>query len=327
MERKDWKLIAFGIVCCICLAGCGSASFLGAATSTPVPPTATPAPSATPSPSWRIVTHTGIPMASMNYAGFLNSQFGMGVGYDGGIMVTNDGGKNWESASNNSWCLFGLDIIDEKHAITCGNNMHVRTTLDGGQKWTAVTSWGNSEPDQCRYLSFLDAKTGWAASPSNLTSTTDGGLTWHDIVLAPDMSAILNISLRAPGQGYLMDKMGSLFGTRDGGQTWTKISSSFGSAMNFQEFVGLAPESAPNMTFRFLDDKNAIAVFRQRVYSPDNTATITMIASATHDGGLTWIRELLPEVDGNYLVYLSRDGKYLTLTDRTATDVIVLEHI
>jgi hypothetical protein len=46
----------------------------------------------------------------------------------------------------------------------------------------------------------------------------------------------------------------------------------------------------------------------------------------TSDGGATWVTETLPDYgDGNAL-YLSHDGRFLTLTDLDKREIIVLRH-
>ena len=96
----------------------------------------------------------------MYVAGFHDDGFGITVGYSGDVRYTTDGGQLWTSAENKSWCRYGLDIVDEKTAWHCGNGGHVRASTDGGQTWQTVADFGPNQPDHCRFLSFLDAKTG-----------------------------------------------------------------------------------------------------------------------------------------------------------------------
>jgi photosystem II stability/assembly factor-like uncharacterized protein len=328
MVLRDRVFIAWMLLGCLFLAGCGSVALAPTATNLPVVQTDSPAPIATATSSWHEVARSTLMgvVGAASYAGFLDAHYGIAVGVDGSIHYTNDSGATWQTANNDSWCLFGLEIVDATHAFTCGNALHYRFTLDGGKNWTAGSNWGDAEPEQCRYLSYIDAQNGWAASPAKMASTADGGKTWHDLKLVPEMSTISNISLLAPGQGYLMDKMGNLFQTLDGGEHWTKISSTFGAAMGYPEYVGLAQDSAPNLAMRFLDQKNAVVAIRLAKYANDGTPLITIMVAETHDGGVTWTSETLLGFTASYFVFLSRDGKTLTLTDRNQNEIVVLQH-
>src|SRR5512143_1438269 len=134
-------------------------------------PTVAPATEAVKEP-WQVaqkLTYTH----AVYYAGFMNESFGMTVGYGGEVHYTNDGGASWPQAANSSKCRFGLEIVDDQVAWHCGNGGHVRKSTDGGKTWQAVADFGPSEPNQCRFLSFLDDTTGWAATPSQLAATND----------------------------------------------------------------------------------------------------------------------------------------------------------
>jgi photosystem II stability/assembly factor-like uncharacterized protein len=281
---------------------------------TPMPaaPTiaSTVAPSQTPdSGPWQVIRHLQY-VQSIYQAGFLDDDFGIMVGYSGAVYYTTDGGKTWSHGNNTSWCRFGLDIVSKEIAWNCGNGGHVRLSTDGGKNWQAVADFGGSEPDHCRMLSFLDAQTGWAATPKLLGATTDGGTTWEAVALPEGIGEISAISLRTGAEGYLLDTAGTIYITVDGGRTWT--TRSLGLSADEELSIAFAPTAA----MRFTDSQVGMVVF---------AINDSVFSARTTDGGRTWKRE---PVGIHYKVpalHLSHDGITLTAIDGLS-DLMVLRY-
>jgi photosystem II stability/assembly factor-like uncharacterized protein len=267
-------------------------------------PTATqtplPTPTEVPSP-WKLV-QTAPYSHPVYYAGFLNDSFGITVGYAGEVHYTLDGGQTWPDAENHSMCRFGLDIVDEQVAWHCGNGGDVRLSLDGGQTWSEVAGYGPNVPNHCRYLSFLDEKTGWAATNKTLGMTTDGAQTWTNLTLPEDVKAIMTVSLRTPTDGYLLDNSGTLYVTSDGGQTWSS------QKLDILNDAYLKVSNAPSMSIVFTDAQHGMLVFLKGNMD-DGVYTWS---AYTEDGGQTWQLEEVPFGRGIPNVYLAHDGRTLT---------------
>jgi photosystem II stability/assembly factor-like uncharacterized protein len=271
-------------------------------TTTVLPPTVAPSavPSLTPSAGpWKVIQQA-LYEQSIYQAGFLDDSFGIMVGYNGAVFYSTDSGQNWSQGNNTSYCRFGLDIVDRQTAWNCGNAGHVRVSTDGGKNWQAVADFGSSEPDQCRFLSFLDARTGWAAAPELLGVTTDGGATWNTLALPEGIKDVAAIALRTATDGYLLDTTGTVFVTADGGQTWT--TRSLGLAGNEKLTIARAPTAA----MHFTDAQNGKVVFdlKDGVFS-----------ARTTDGGQTWKREPVAIPYDAPTLYLAHDGLTLTAID------------
>ena len=280
------------------------------ATALPLHATPTAVPTSTPNAGpWQMIRRTQYEQ-SVYQAGFLDGSFGIMVGYDGLVDYSVDGGQNWSPGNNTSYCRFGLDIVDRQTAWNCGNGGHVRVSTDGGKNWQAVADFGGSEPDQCRFLSFLDAHTGWAAAPQLLGVTTDGGTSWKTLTLPKGIKNVATIALRTATDGYLLDTTGTVFVTTDGGQTWT--THSLGLAGN--EKIAIA--KAPTAAMRFTDAQNGVVVFdlKDGVFS-----------ARTTDGGQTWKREPVAITYQAPALYLAHDGLTLTAIDGLS-DLTVLRY-
>jgi len=268
----------------------------------------TPAPTATAAPSqaeddslWQVVFQGRVEQRT-TIAGFLDETFGITVGSAGEVHYTIDGGKTWPQAENSSLCRFGLEIVDEQLAWHCGNGGHVRVSTDGGRTWRTVADYGPNEPNHCRFLSFLGAETGWAATPYQLGATADGGVSWADVALPEGIQDIAAIALRTSTDGYLLDVAGNLFATEDGGESWSPLA------------LGLIPEgkelllgsSAPAAAMRFPDaDRGLVAL------SLKGKEGAEIVTARTADGGQTWEYEGALATFG--APYLTRDGTMLTI--------------
>ena len=260
--------------------------------------------------NWEIVKTVDNTKANATHiGGFLNENFGITAGYKGEMHYTNDGGESWPRATNESLCRFGLQIINENLAWTCGNGGSVRKTTDGGKTWQKVTDFGESEPNQCRYVSFLDENTGWIASPKKLGSTTDGGKTWVTLQLPSGIKDMVAIDLLDKNTGYLVDNNNKLYITNDGGSTWTN------KPINIDNLTNIIWKTNVSL-IRFTDKDNATFFY----YGDDKK----LKCSVTKDGGDTWEEKAMPDVEG-YGLFLSPDGKYLSVNGPSGETITLLK--
>lgn len=236
-------------------------------------------------------------------AGFFNEKFGITVGPDDDIRYTTDAGKTWTKSINELFCRHGLEIVNEKISWNGGNG-GTKVSSDRCKTWrkTSLSS------DIHVFLSFLDEKTGWAASPYFLKSTIDGGITWNNIILPSGIQFIAAIDLFTTEKGYLLDTVGNLYITKDGGKSWSTASL----GLNADDQIP-ASTISPMAALRFTDEMHGIAVFD--LMDKDKTVWFAV----TRDGGHTWqrdeIKELKNQSSSYYHLFLSNNGKLLTATD------------
>ena len=241
-------------------------------------------------------------------AGFNDDTRGITAGYAGATYYSENAGSSWTKAANISMCRYGLDILDGGVAVTCGNGGDNRISLDGGKTWSAMRRYGPSEPDQFRFASFLDAKTGWIGGPLGIASTADSGATWSEIKLPPGVENIAAIALLAGGQGkvgFALGADGSLSRTNDGGATWTtKAIAASGADVAFTNASNFVSSAA----MRFQSQAEGLVVAYRRNPKP------AWVALSTTDGGDSWtIEDITSGIEPAGSVYLSTDGRYATL--------------
>jgi photosystem II stability/assembly factor-like uncharacterized protein len=248
--------------------------------------------------AWKVVFQS-IVKHPCNLVGFLDETYGITVGYSGEIQYTKDSGENWNKAENKSLCRLGLEIVNEKLAWNCGNAGHVRMSNDGGQTWIAVSSFGDMEPDQARFLSFIDNEIGWIASNYRFATTADGGRTWNEIDTPTGNEDIAAIYLRTSNEGFVMDVKGNLYITKDGCKTWSK---------QVVPLMGekLVSSRCPMAVMHFSDANNGCILISHKKAIWSYTTT---------NGGEEWSKEQVSKEHYGFL-YLTRDGKKLTITSK-----------
>ncbi len=231
-------------------------------------------------------------------AGFQTDLFGITVGPDDDVRYTMDGGQSWTRSTNALHCRHGLEIVDKSVAWNCGNG-GTRVSTDGGQTWKTVS------PSSCPYMSFLDAQTGWTASPYIIQATHDGGSTWNNVTLPVDIKEIAAIALQSADSGYVLDVDGNLFITGDEGKSWSvhSLGLKFGGRLTMTT-------NGPRAAMRFFDPQHGMAIF--------DLVDRTVWFAITSDGGNSWQSAEIPELREQsyyYELFLSHDGSLLTATD------------
>lgn len=236
-------------------------------------------------------------------AAFNNEKHGITAGYGGAVLFTKDSCQTWKRGSNISMCRFGLEIVDDNTAFTCGNGGGNRVSVDGGGNWDKMADFGMNEPAHCRFLSFIDGKTGWIASAMVLASTDDRGASWNKIQKPDGMGKIAAIDLFQPKAGYVLNSKGALFATVDGGAAWT----SKPIVLQGSSFAFTPNNTAANaMQFKSSREGTVIA------YRTEPKKA--WVALRTEDAGDSWkVEEITDAVDPVSAVYFSNDGRFVTL--------------
>ena len=262
-------------------------------------PTATVQPATTPSEQWQIIKELR-PEHKPKYAAFMNELFGItGCGSNIQPSFTADGGQTWNRPVMGQFCPDSVDIVDGRSIWLC-NAFGVFTSKDGGRSLTQMYS----PYDGCRILSFADDQNGWSSFDWNLAATSDGALRWVDVEKDFAMGDISALNLRTPQEGYVLTYDGILFVTNNAGESWTPIDLEIVSDdMRIANFDGRPPSAV-----QFQDPDNGIIILAMA-----GRGNTQFLALHTEDGGQSWERHDLPLNLGP--VYLSQDGRFLTVTE------------
>jgi photosystem II stability/assembly factor-like uncharacterized protein len=296
----------------ILMVGCTPAAAPPPPTDVPPAPTEPPVvPTEEPQAQWEVVLQTKVEQP-VRMTAFLDETFGVTGGATGAgkAHYTTDGGETWTMAETSGGCLYGVEIVDAQTVWVCGRMVGtsfstpggIRMSADGGQTWNEQTAY-QTTPGFCP-LSFLDAQMGWTVTGGKLIATTDGA-TWEEVTLPDGLTKIAAISLRAPGEGYVLDDAGNLYATQDGGESLS--SQTLGLEERYGEMKLMSSDERAAAAMRFLDANHGIVVL-----SLAGGGESKIVALRTTDGGQTWEEETIPAEIG--APYLTRDGRLLTVS-------------
>jgi photosystem II stability/assembly factor-like uncharacterized protein len=186
-----------------------------------------------------------------------------------------------QRAGTMAW-LHSVFFLDQNRGWAAGSKGTLLQTLDGGNTWKQR---GASTDDVVRDVFFIDEKNGWLVCEVNayqlktndeprayLMKTTDGGEHWNRVEIKGfNIDAILvRAVFTRNGRGWAFGEGGSIYTTRDRGETWLKLQS---------------PTRRLLLGGIFIDDDRGWIV----------GAGATIIQ--TSDGGETWYQSLLPQVE------------------------------
>lgn len=268
---------------------------------------------AAPTSSWEAIKEINPKDKKMTsrFVGFYNDTFGISTAQYGVLYYTADGGETWLAGRNQSDCIAGVEIIDENNAFIAANYSEVRVTNDGAKTWNAIPNFGDMANEHCRYLSFIDANTGWIANTKEIGYTTDGGKSWTSITVPENISIISAIWLNSATEGYILNNKGKLFSTMDGGATWTETDLGL---------KGMTVVVCPTAALHVTDPKNfQIITFINN--APDNGC----FYFSTSDGGATWDKKE-QIFNGKFgYIHLNREGNLFTYTDGTDKTITVYQ--
>ncbi|MFZ5826858.1 MAG: WD40/YVTN/BNR-like repeat-containing protein [Bacillota bacterium] len=239
------------------------------------------------------------PPLDLGEVAFVSAERGFGVGWNGAIYQTDDGGRVWRQLAQYEGVRFNRLLFTGGQVgwafgyagcglegEGCGAPQVARTT-DGGQSWRLVEAEGLPAADSPSAwnmgLAILTGDLAYAVTPgTSLLRTTDGGRTWREVPLPEGVRAAGGLYFRSPERGYVSVSTPSAGGgkygeqreyrvlvTEDGGRSWGAI------------YQGLVPITA----IQFLDERRG---FIGGGFGHYRVGPVSRIFLATEDGGATW---------------------------------------
>jgi len=143
-------------------------------------------------------------------------------------LRTVDGGRHWQRPVPGS-VTDGLLTFDTLQFLTCepgffvaGDPMSLHRTRDGGDHWTSLAL-----PADADMVQFADPARGWAATGSDLYSTSDAGGTWSAPKKLPTDTMGSPPTFRDGSEGWWAaaapDVQPHVYTTRNGGLSWRRL--------------------------------------------------------------------------------------------------------
>ncbi|MBL7898875.1 MAG: gliding motility-associated C-terminal domain-containing protein [Crocinitomicaceae bacterium] len=160
---------------------------------------------------------------------FLDVNNGWGVGENGKIIQTVDGGANWFVVTSPvTVTLHAIWFSSNTTGWIVGDNETLLKSVDGGNTW-AVNSPPSGTSSHLYDIQFTDAEHGWIIGFLDNFYTTDGGNTWVDFDPTGVSNTVLDLHFISNTEGFISGYAGALYHTTDGGDNWTLVPTLWGS--------------------------------------------------------------------------------------------------
>jgi photosystem II stability/assembly factor-like uncharacterized protein len=163
--------------------------------------------------SWTYVS--GVPNVNFNVVCFANETTGYAAGTST-ILKTTDGGATWGLISA-EYTLTSLDFTSPERGIGVGLNGLIILTTDGGLSWDQMGPWTPYSLFDVDFYDTDTGYIagGFIETTAFVLKTTDGGLTWHDQFI-PTNFAPFSIATSG-SSAFAGGWFGHLLGTTNGG--------------------------------------------------------------------------------------------------------------
>lgn len=158
---------------------------------------------------------------------FLNTDVGIACGRGSKILLTTNGGVNWDlnfSGATSSEILYSVSFLDSISAFTAGGYFNsayyglLFKTTNKGSNWNKVSLVDSSGTFYS--IQFLNSVQGFACGTGGkLIKTSDGGNTWNNISsgVTSDLRCVYFINTLT---GWISGASGVLKKTTNGGLSW-----------------------------------------------------------------------------------------------------------
>jgi photosystem II stability/assembly factor-like uncharacterized protein len=197
------------------------------------------------------------------------------VGYPGKILCSRDGAKTWEQrGAGKGEAFFAVEFIDPQHGWISGRGGIVLHTSDAGKSWNRQET---GVEESIFDLQFVNPAEGWAVGHfGTIIHTRDGGKTWErqylnrdlitgageegDAFVVDDSGSVFlrdageeraeipsereidpslnGVYFRNVREGWVAGEFGTIYRTRDGGESWEAQESGVRTSIFAVRFAG-----------------------------------------------------------------------------------------
>jgi len=240
---------------------------------------------------------------------FLNSNTGIVVGAFGKILITRDGGLNWDSSKISTNISFlSVCILDSNIVLVSGYDRKIYKTTNFGESWYRITSVNNGF--DLNEIKFPDKSTGYIASSLGvILKSTNVGESWYTLQHPePFAKNFYSLDFIDANTGYVVGHGGSssrspILKTTNGGVNWTRQESLTPSSLYSVKFINpdtgiicageiIRTTNGGNNWLRLNSLTNSVTklayVNNQIIYAVGGNGTIIK----SSNGGVNWIQQV-----------------------------------
>lgn len=249
---------------------------------------------------------------------FRDSENGWIVGQKGTVLVTANGGRNWQGRPNRViWQnLNAVAFPDPLRGWVAGKLGAISATVDGGLNWEQQTQPMEEEVTD---LEMLDLQHGLACGAGGHIWRTEDGKTW-EVVQTGAGRHLRALSLLDAKNAWIVGDAGTLLKTSDGGRGWEAVRTpepehftdvhfndlQTGWLVSSQQILRTTDGGASWLTWKnqYYEDtiRGIWMLSKQNGWAVGGTSEEnTSLFFQTSDGGATWERFVKKGVGFNFL--------------------------
>lgn len=161
---------------------------------------------------------------------FVSEERGWICGEKGSLLLTRDGGINWnkQNLGDSNVAFYGIDFISSNKGILAGFSLKsgkpiLFITENGGETWIQqpyfVSLNGGLE-----HIWFVDGKVWYIGGRGYILKSTNSGVNWYAQLLPQD-AVIRGLFFFNKSEGWAVGHEGLVFQTVDGGSSWNQAES------------------------------------------------------------------------------------------------------
>lgn len=151
------------------------------------------------------------------------------AGERGRILISNDQGNTWQSASSpSSASLTAVAFSSDQVGLAVGHNGTILRSEDGGKTWLTVNIDAKDQP--ALFAVHVDGPRAIVAGAYGAYyASSDGGKTWQrrSLLNADFDRHLTGIAAAGKGQLIIAGEAGTLLRSTDGGQQWAALKSPY----------------------------------------------------------------------------------------------------
>lgn len=230
------------------------------------------------------------------------------------LASTNITAQTWEyKDSGTTFLLYDVAIPEGQNDIayaagaqfTANSPGIIIKSTDGGETWNTIYPVTGTV-DGIEKIDFINETTGFAVGYDLFIKTEDGGASWQDIVLAPDVWVYKSLTFYDENIGIVtaLTNGGSflVYTTDDGGTTWNPITSS---------------SNMPTFAVAYADATTLYAVGANEVISKSTNGGDTWVELQSGTPTFFYLEVFFKDADNG--VVAGEDGQLLTTHDGGGT--------
>lgn len=151
------------------------------------------------------------------YSNAHSADYGLAVG-ENGVILRNTGGTSWEQVNSGVTVnLRDVEIVDETHAIICGDNGAVLISTDAGESWQQLNTGINHN---LRDIDFYGSMGYIAGDAGTLLRSLDNGRSWSVVDMSFIGANFSCLEVINSDKIYIAGENGSMIYTVNGGLSW-----------------------------------------------------------------------------------------------------------